>query len=675
MLKLLLFASLISGLLSETIKVSPPDSLQKALDNVKPGDTIFLEDGLYLQDIITKVDGELSKRITVKGSRSAIIKGAGDRDRIFEINHSYYTLDGFTIDGHHGDGDKESDYTDKCLFVLGTKKPELIRDHRGEYLSSLDGLIVKNMLMQNSGGETMRLRSFITNAEIYGNKFYRAGIHAILGGLKSSKNAEQVYVGTSSNQHYDGKNSKSGPDLTRYIWIHHNDFSGSCSEGVEAAKEGTEYVLVEYNEITDQIDPESAGVGIRSDNVIVRYNSITNTEGAGVRIGGHKVDGKTYGQLNQIYGNTFADTKYGTLKIQTNPQTVICGNKCEGSCLSKGDLGDGYDPEEECKDVPEVDWLKNKDGSLETLPIDTSEDEEQEENSQQVSISIGKGSKCFPLNIKKIEASSEQSGNSAQNAIDGKAISRWSAKGKDEWLEIDLGNYKSINAIEMAFFKGDERTQEFSVYIEGSRILYDVKSSGKTLGLQRFTFDEKKGSEVTIYGKGNSENDWNSITELVLCGPQKDEDEHDLEVSNSNDCETITSLKIEDVLGSTDDGNVPKNVIDGDMKTYFSSNPEEEEAYLVLVIDNPRYVEEVSISFYSGDERFTFFDILVRKKNDDWQEVYKDQTSNPNNGLNSYDIGIDDVKEVKIVGYGSEYLDGSTQSKWLSVTEVVVLGC
>lgn len=675
MLKLLLFASLISGLLSETIKVSPSDSVQKALDNVKPGDTIFLEDGLYLQDIITKVDGELSKRITVKGSRSAIIKGAGDRDRIFEINHSYYTLDGFTIDGHHGDGDKESDYTDKCLFVLGTKKPELIRDHRGEYLSSLDGLIVKNMLMQNSGGETMRLRSFITNAEIYGNKFYRAGIHAILGGLKSSKNAEQVYVGTSSNQHYDGKNSKSGPDLTRYIWIHHNDFSGSCSEGVEASKEGTEYVLVEYNEITDQIDPESAGVGIRSDNVIVRYNSITNTEGAGVRIGGHKVDGKTYGQFNQIYGNTFADTKYGTLKIQTNPQTVICGNKCKGSCLSKGDLGDGYDPEEECKDVPEVDWLKNKDGSLETQPIDTTEDEEQEENSQQVSISIGKGSKCFPLNIKKIEASSEQSGNSAQNAIDGKAISRWSAKGKDEWLEIDLGNYKSINAIEMAFFKGDERTQEFSVYIEGSRILYDVKSSGKTLGLQRFTFDEKKGSEVTIYGKGNSENDWNSITELVLCGPQKDEDEHDLEVSNSNDCETITSLNIEDVLGSTDDGNVPKNVIDGDMKTYFSSNPEEEEAYLVLVIDNPRYVEEVSISFYSGDERFTFFDILVRKKNDDWQEVYKDQTSNPNNGLNSYDIGIDDVKEVKIVGYGSEYLDGSTQSKWLSVTEVVVLGC
>lgn len=675
MLKLLLFASLISGLLSETIKVSPSDSVQKALDNVKPGDTIFLEDGLYLQDIITKVDGELSKRITVKGSRSAIIKGAGDRDRIFEINHSYYTLDGFTIDGHHGDGDKESDYTDKCLFVLGTKKPELIRDHRGEYLSSLDGLIVKNMLMQNSGGETMRLRSFITNAEIYGNKFYRAGIHAILGGLKSSKNAEQVYVGTSSNQHYDGKNSKSGPDLTRYIWIHHNDFSGSCSEGVEASKEGTEYVLVEYNEITDQIDPESAGVGIRSDNVIVRYNSITNTEGAGVRIGGHKVDGKTYGQFNQIYGNTFADTKYGTLKIQTNPQTVICGNKCKGSCLSKGDLGAGYDPEEECKDVPEVDWLKNKDGSLETQPIDTTEDEEQEENSQQVSISIGKGSKCFPLNIKKIEASSEQSGNSAQNAIDGKAISRWSAKGKDEWLEIDLGNYKSINAIEMAFFKGDERTQEFSVYIEGSRILYDVKSSGKTLGLQRFTFDEKKGSEVTIYGKGNSENDWNSITELVLCGPQKDEDEHDLEVSNSNDCETITSLNIEDVLGSTDDGNVPKNVIDGDMKTYFSSNPEEEEAYLVLVIDNPRYVEEVSISFYSGDERFTFFDILVRKKNDDWQEVYKDQTSNPNNGLNSYDIGIDDVKEVKIVGYGSEYLDGSTQSKWLSVTEVVVLGC
>ena len=682
MLKLLLFASfLLGGVISDTIKVSPSDNVQKAFDTCKPGDTIILEDGIYLQDMITKVDGEPSKRITVKGSRDAIIKGSGDNDRIFEINHSYYTLDGFTIDGHHGDGNKESDYIDKCLFVLGTNKPELIRDHRGEYLSSLDGLIVKNMLLQNSGGETMRLRSFITNAEIYGNKFYRAGIHAILGGLKKSKNAEQVYVGTSSNQHYDGKNSKSGPDLTRYIWIHHNDFSGSSSEGVEASKEGTEYVLVEYNEITDQVDPESAGVGIRSDNVIVRYNSIMNTEGAGVRIGGHVVDGRTYGKLNQIYGNTFSNTKYGTFKIQTDPQTVICGNICKESCLSKGDLGDAYHPEEECKDVPEVDWLKNRDGSLETKPmlmIDSSED--YEESSKKVSLSIDKGSKCFPIKIKKIEASSEQRGNSAQNAVDGKAVSRWSALGQDEWLEIDLGNSKSINALEMAFFKGDERKQLFSVYIDGDLVLSDVNSSGKTLGLERFPIDEKKGSEVTIYGKGNSENDWNSITEIVLCGPRQDKDEHDIE-EDSNDCENITNLDIEAVSGSTDDGNEPKNVIDGNMKTYFSSNPTEGEAYISLVLSDPSYVEDISISFYSGDKRVTTFDIIVRKKSNnknerwEWKEILTDKTSIVGNGLNSYDIKTKDVKEIKIVGYGSKYLDGSLSTNWLSVTQVNVSGC
>jgi len=648
--KLVLF-SFISGVLSGTVNLTPKDDLQKAFDNVKPGDTISLGDGLYTQDVITKVDGEPSKRITVSGSRKAILNGSGNNNRIFEINHDYYTLDGFTIDGKHGSGEKEEDYLDKCLFVIGKKKPRTIRDEKGEYKSSLDGLVVKNMLLTNSGGETMRVRSFATNVEVYGNHFHRAGIHAVIGGLKS-KNAEQIYIGTSSNQWYDGKNSVQGPDLTRYVWIHHNEFTGGCSEAVETSKEGAEYVLVEYNMITDQIDPEAGGIGIRSDNVVVRYNDISNTKGAGVRIGGHTIKGRTYGKNNHVYGNTFSNTGYGSFKIQTGPQGYICENKCKGGCTSKGNLGKDYSPESSCKSVPDVEWLKNSDGSLPTESVE----EPKEEDVKEPAISIGNseklstGDKCFPITVKNAKASNEDGENYAMNAVDGKAVTRWSANGDDQWLEIDFGYKKDVNAIEMAFFKGDTRIQMFDVYVEGSLVLKDQKSSGKSLGLERFSFEEVSGEKLSIFGHGNTENTWNSITQIVACSKNLDKNEHDSNMEEDETCDKISKLDVKSVDASSNDGNVPENVLDGDMKSRWSASGEQS---IVLSFDRPVFVYEVGIAFFKGNERKALFDILVKTQDGLWEEILVDGNSAKGNGIESYDIMAGNVVAVKIVGYGS----------------------
>lgn len=666
--KLIVF-SLLSSVLAGTVNVTPKDDLQKVFDGVKPGDTISLADGLYTQDVITKVDGEPDKRITVKGSRKAVLNGSGSNNRIFEINHDYYTLDGFTIDGHHGSGEKEDDYLDKCLFVIGKKKPRTIRDEKGEYKSSLDGLVVKNMLMTNSGGETMRVRSFATNIEIYGNHFHRAGIHSVLNGLKS-KNAEQIYIGTSSNQWFDGKNSVQGADLTRYVWIHHNEFTGGCSEAVETSKEGSEYVLVEYNMITDQIDPEAGGVGIRSDNVVVRYNDISNTKGAGVRIGGHTIKGRTYGKNNHVYGNTFSNTGYGSFKIQTGPQGAICENKCKGGCSSLGNLGKDYSPEASCKSVPDVEWLKTSDGSL---PTEAVEEEYEDKDDKEPVLSVGtpENGKCFPLTIKNVKASSEHDDNIAMNAVDGKAVTRWSANGDDQWLEIDFGYEKSVNAVEMAFFKGDTRVQKFDIYVEGSMVLKDQKSSGKSLGLERFSFKEVSGKKLSIFGHGNSQNTWNSITQIVACSKDLDKDEHD-SVEEDENCDKISKLDVSSVDASSNDGNVPENVLDGNMKTRWSASGEQS---IVLSFDKPVFVYEVGIAFFKGNERKSLFDIIVKTDNDVWQEVLVDGESVKGNGIESYDVMMGNVVAVKIVGYGTVNFGNGKSDPWNSITEVGVYGC
>ena len=82
----------------QTILLTPSDSISDALKRAQPGDTIQLADGLYKQDVVTDHGGQPGAPITLRGSRRAIIAGAGEA-RIIQVFHPFITLDGFTVDG------------------------------------------------------------------------------------------------------------------------------------------------------------------------------------------------------------------------------------------------------------------------------------------------------------------------------------------------------------------------------------------------------------------------------------------------------------------------------------------------------------------------------------------------------------------------------------------------
>ena len=157
-----------------------------------------LEDGVYIEDLVSVRDGEEDKRITISGSRKAILHGTGNEPRLFEITHSYITLDGFTIDGKTGSGEKESDYQDKLVYVMGNRETSVIKKYGTEFRSSLDGLIVSNMKLVNAAGECLRLRYFCTSAEIFGNEIANCGVGDFVFGKMAAVNGETIYVGESA---------------------------------------------------------------------------------------------------------------------------------------------------------------------------------------------------------------------------------------------------------------------------------------------------------------------------------------------------------------------------------------------------------------------------------------------------------------------------------------------
>lgn len=312
-------------------------TLQRALDLVQPGDTIHLLPGDYFENVVSRVDGRADAPITLIGATDAVLHGAGVASAAFYLTHNNYTLSGFTLDGLYGDPTQKEGYTQKLLYVQG----EGIKQ-------GVTGLRVLNMRFQNAGGECLRLRYFAQKNEIAYSTFTTCGL-LDFAFAEGGKNGEAIYIGTSSTQWDDGKNPTADPDASRDNWVHHNVMNTQGNECVEI-KEGASANLIEYNTCTGQLDPDSGGIGARGDGNIIRYNVLFGNIGAGVRLGGHEVDGIQYGVQNAVYGNRFLHNVAGGVNIAVGPQAKICDNWLSRNLgkASFGDASDAYQPSEPC---------------------------------------------------------------------------------------------------------------------------------------------------------------------------------------------------------------------------------------------------------------------------------------------------------------------------------------
>ena len=314
----------------------PFRSIQRAVQLAGPGDTIHLLPGHYYQDVNTIRDGEPGRPITFVGTANAVVHGSAS-NRIFQVHHDYINLIGFAIDGlrRNAEPNRMGAFREKLLYVIGYDARDGVHHLR-----------VLNMTFRNAGEECLRIKYFAHHNEIAYSTFHDCGIwdfvfkaHGVVG--------EAIYIGTSSKQ-WD-INLTIEPDITAHNWVHHNYMDTQGNECVEA-KEGTERNIIEYNICTGQKDPNSGGIVSRGKANIIRYNEIHGSIGAGVRLGGHLVDGVQYGVENEVYGNIIYGNQAGGVKILVDGQAQICGNQLWDNAAGDvtGDFAESYDPAQPC---------------------------------------------------------------------------------------------------------------------------------------------------------------------------------------------------------------------------------------------------------------------------------------------------------------------------------------
>ena len=314
----------------------PFRSIQQAIQLAGPGDTIHLGPGHYYQDVNTIRDGAPGRPITIVGTSKAVVHGSAS-NRIFQVHHDYISLIGFTIDGlrRNAEPNRMGAFREKLLYVIGYDKRDGVHNLR-----------VLGMTFRNAGEECLRIKYFAHHNEIAYSTFHDCGIwdfvfhaHGVVG--------EAIYLGTSSKQ-WD-INLTIEPDVTAHNWVHHNVIDTQGNECVEA-KEGTEQNIIEYNLCAGQKDPNSGGIVSRGKANVIRYNEIHGGLGAGVRLGGHLVDGIQYGVENQVYGNIISDNDAGGIKVLVDGQGLICGNQLRDNAAGAmtGNFADAYDGAQPC---------------------------------------------------------------------------------------------------------------------------------------------------------------------------------------------------------------------------------------------------------------------------------------------------------------------------------------
>ncbi|CAM9939244.1 unnamed protein product [Ectocarpus sp. 6 AP-2014] len=299
--------------------------LYEAMDLAQAGDTVNLQNGTYDSALVSVRDGEFGSPITVAGGAGAIIKGSSSSRSVF-ITHSFITLKGFSVEGKIGSNDTDqASWVNKCVYVEGP----------GANSSAvLDGFVMEDMVVQNCGGECVRLKDSVVNAQVTGNTISNCGVHDYMFNSED-KNGEGVYIGTSSTQWTNGEDTCNGNVVSR------NLISTSGNECVDI-KEGSSGNVIEDNFCSDQLDAESGCYDSRGDGNTFRYNVGSECTGAGVRLGGWEVDGHQYGVNNSVYGNDFYAVGVGALKVLVGEQGDICGNTCEdGSCSLTGEALSG----------------------------------------------------------------------------------------------------------------------------------------------------------------------------------------------------------------------------------------------------------------------------------------------------------------------------------------------
>jgi predicted phosphodiesterase len=260
--------------------------------------------------------------------------------------------------------------------------------------------------------------------------------------------------------------------------------------------------------------------------------------------------------------------------------------------------------------------------------------------------------------ISQVSAASSQIGFPSSNVVDNNLNSIWSNYGVGSSIQLDLGTSKSICSLEIAWYKGNERQNNFVVSIsqdgKSYKTVLSTVSSGKSLSYEKYVFSDNLARYIKITINGNSQNNYASIAEIRAQVPSSGQSQVQCVDSHIQDAKTSGSQT----------GFPSTNVLDDNLDTRWSNNGVG--SWIQLDLGTSNKICDINIAWYKGNERQNNFVISTSNDGIKFSNVFSSKSSGSTLNLEKYDIADTNARYIRIV------VNGNTQNTYASITEISI---
>jgi Right handed beta helix region/Protein of unknown function (DUF1565) len=319
---------------------APIRTVQAGLDRATPGTQITLAPGVYSEELHTVRAGTPDAPIWIKGPESgtnrtgryrAVLHGTG---RVVSINHSYYVLDGFTVDGQAKLANVAFPTDLAAIDAFKDSVQPQVSDSRLIYVGAddsshdLTGITIDDMFLSGAGGECVRMRNNAHDNAVISSVIQYCGMHGKGGGSKRATyhNGEGVYIGTSPKSTDQPMHDNDGSSFNVVARNVIKTFGSECFN----VKENAHNNVFADNTCAANAEPaefNGSNVELRGYLNTVRNNVISDSSGYSVKIAS---DGQRYNNRGNTVQNNRLTGSLVALKLDAAAtQGLICGNIVE----------------------------------------------------------------------------------------------------------------------------------------------------------------------------------------------------------------------------------------------------------------------------------------------------------------------------------------------------------
>jgi len=330
---------------------APLATIQAALDKATPGTVINLAPGVYRETLATVRDGAPGAPITIKGPESgkdragryrAVVYGTG---RVVSVNHSYYTFDGFTIDGQEKLAGTAYPTDLAAVTAFKNRVQPQVADGRLIYIGAADdtrdltGITIHNMFLNGAGGDCVRLRNNAHDNAITDSVIQYCGMFGKGDDDERAKyhNGEGVYIGTSPNSDSQPMHANDGSSRNLVARNTIRTFGSECFNVKENAHDN----VLEDNVCSDNTESaefDGSNIELRGHSNVVRNNEISDSAGVNIKI---RSDSKKFDRGGNVVENNRISGGAAVFMLDSAvPQGRMCGNRVTTKTLTLDDDGE-----------------------------------------------------------------------------------------------------------------------------------------------------------------------------------------------------------------------------------------------------------------------------------------------------------------------------------------------